>query len=120
MNHLDAHDSERPCSSVASEDLHKHLQTDALQDISESHSLELIDNIESDAPNENIPQSQEEEAERAPSPSSELSHDSAHSAVKGESNNYKNLTIALIVSTRILYPRNLKRGSKSHFMYHIV
>lgn len=117
---MDAHDSERPCSSVASEDLHKHLQTDAFKDISESRSLELIDNIESDAPNENIPQSQEEEAERAPSPSSELSHDSAHSAVKGEANNYKNLTIALIVSTRIPYPRNLKRGSKSHFMYLIV
>ncbi|KAF4096117.1 zinc finger protein 62 homolog isoform X1 [Onychostoma macrolepis] len=83
MNHLDAHDSERPCSSVASEDLHKHFQTDALKDISESHSLELVDNIESDAPSENIPQSQEEEAERAPSPSSELSHDSAHSAEKG-------------------------------------
>ncbi|XP_016138188.1 zinc finger protein 271 isoform X2 [Sinocyclocheilus grahami] len=74
MNHLDAHDSERPCTSVASEDLLKHLQTDALKDISESHPLELIDNIESDAPNENIPQSQ------APS---ELCHDSAHSAEKG-------------------------------------
>lgn len=117
---MDAHDSERPCSSVVSEDLRKHLQTDTLKDNSESHSLELIDNIESDAPNKIIPRSQEEEAGRAPSPSSELSHDSAHSAVKGESNNYQNLTIALIVSTRIPYPRNLKRGTKSHCTYHIV
>ncbi len=96
MNRLDAHDSERPCSSVASEDLHKLLQTHN----SDSHSLERIDNLESDAANKNIPQSQEEEAGRAPS--SEPSHDSA---VKGESNNHQNLTI---VSTRIPYPRNLK------------
>ncbi|RXN11947.1 zinc finger protein 271-like isoform X1 [Labeo rohita] len=82
MCHLDANDSERPCSSVASEGLLKHIQTNALKDSSESHSVELIDNIESKAPNENISQSQEKEAERAPSPSSELSHDSTHSAEK--------------------------------------
>lgn len=113
MCHLDANDSERPCSSVASEGLLKHLQTNALKDSSESHSVELIDNIESKAPNENISQSQEKEAERAPSPSSELSHDSTHSAEKGESNNCKNLTI-IIVRTRIPYVKNVKTEPKSH------
>ncbi|KAL0157020.1 hypothetical protein M9458_048266, partial [Cirrhinus mrigala] len=82
MQYLDANDNERPCSSVVSEDLHKHLHTDALKDSSDSHSVELIDNIESAASNKNIPQRLEEEAERAPSPSSELSHDSTHFAEK--------------------------------------
>ncbi|KTG33777.1 hypothetical protein cypCar_00031246 [Cyprinus carpio] len=77
MNHVDAHDDERPCSFEASEDLHKHLQTDALEHGSESLSLDLVENVESEAPNENTAQSQHEEAERAPSPSSELSHNSA-------------------------------------------
>uniref|UniRef100_A0A9J8D521 C2H2-type domain-containing protein n=1 Tax=Cyprinus carpio carpio TaxID=630221 RepID=A0A9J8D521_CYPCA len=82
MNHVDAHDDERPCSFEASEDLHKHLQTDALEHGSESLSLDLVENVESEAPNENTAQSQHEEAERAPSPSSELSHNSAERGIE--------------------------------------
>ncbi|ROI79387.1 Zinc finger protein 271 [Anabarilius grahami] len=84
MNHLDACDNERPCSSVTYEDLHKHLQTDALKDNIESHSLDLVDSMESDASNEHNAQSQQDVPERAPSPSSELSQDSAHSSEKGD------------------------------------
>lgn len=106
MNHLDAHDDERPCSFEASEDLHKHLQTDALEHGSESLSLDLVENVESEAPNENTAQSQHEEAERAPSPSSELSHNSAE---RGESNNHKNLTRRPFLRT----PRN----TLCHFLF---
>lgn len=91
MNHLDACDNERPCSSVTSEDLHKHLQTDALKENIESHSLDLVDRMESDASNEHNAQSQQDVTERGPSPSSELSQDSSHSAEKGESNFAKSL-----------------------------
>lgn len=85
VNRSEARDHERPCSSVVSEDLHKHLQTDALKDNIESHSLDVVDSIEGEASNEHDAQSQQKVSERAPSPSSELARDSAHSAEKGES-----------------------------------
>lgn len=88
VNHADARDDERPCSSVVSEDLHKHLQTDALKDNIESYSLDLVDSIENEASNEHDAQTQQKVSERAPSPSPELSRDSALSAEKSESNKY--------------------------------
>ncbi|XP_051538611.1 zinc finger protein 271-like isoform X1 [Myxocyprinus asiaticus] len=83
LNHVNAQNIERPCSSVALEDQSKHMQTDTSQDNSNLSSPELLENITSDGLTvEHMGQSEEEEAERAPSPSSVLSHESALSTEK--------------------------------------
>lgn len=86
-NHLDAVNVERPCSSAASEDLHKQEQTETTRDDSESRPTEPVDDITSDDVTfDNKAQSQEELMERSPSPCV-VSQDYTLSDEKGESKN---------------------------------
>lgn len=85
LNHSDALNVERPCSSAALEDLqHKREQTETTGDDSESPSPDPVDNITSDDVSfENKAQSQEAMVEGSPSPCA-VTEDIPISVDKGE------------------------------------